>query len=41
MPGVRVRDTVDRDGPVLSVSPAAWRALTTAIRAGRVFVRPW
>ena len=29
---VLVRDTADRDGPVLTFTPDAWRAFTTAIR---------
>lgn len=32
---VAVRDTQDRGGSVLTVSPAAWRAFTDAIRQGR------
>ena len=40
MPGVLVRDTTDRTGPVLPVGPAAWRALTAAIRNGRTVARP-
>jgi hypothetical protein len=35
MPGVLVRDTTDRTGPVLRLRPAAWRALTAAVRDGR------
>jgi hypothetical protein len=30
---VLVRDTADRDGPVLTFNPAAWRAFTTALKA--------
>jgi hypothetical protein len=40
MPGVLVRDTTDRTGPVLSLGPAAWRALTAAVRDGRAVARP-
>jgi hypothetical protein len=29
---VLVRDTADRNGPVLTFTPDAWRAFTTAIR---------
>ncbi|WP_081842751.1 DUF397 domain-containing protein [Actinomadura welshii] len=37
VPGVvRVRDSLDRDGPVLVVSPSAWRALTSRIKNGEV-----
>ncbi|HTU76767.1 MAG TPA: DUF397 domain-containing protein [Trebonia sp.] len=32
---VLVRDTADRSGPVLSIRPAAWRALTAAVGEGR------
>ncbi|MFB4304622.1 DUF397 domain-containing protein [Actinomadura sp. GTD37] len=33
IPGVvGVRDSVDRDGPVLVVAPSAWRALTSRIK---------
>ncbi len=33
VPGVvGVRDSLDRDGPVLVVSPSAWRALTSRIK---------
>jgi hypothetical protein len=32
--GVAVRDTTDRSGPALSISPAGWRRLTAAVRAG-------
>jgi hypothetical protein len=35
MLGVLVRDTTDRGGPMLSLGPTAWRALTAAIRDGR------
>ena len=35
VPGVvGVRDSVDPDGPVLAVSPSAWRALTSRIKNG-------
>jgi hypothetical protein len=37
--GVLIRDTTDRSGPVLSVGPAAWRALTGAIRGGHAIFR--
>jgi hypothetical protein len=40
MQRILVRDTTDRGGPVLSVGPAAWRALTVAIRDGRAVARP-
>ncbi|WP_412515654.1 DUF397 domain-containing protein [Actinomadura madurae] len=37
VPGVvGVRDSLDRDGPVLVVSPSAWRALTSRIKNGEV-----
>ena len=29
---VLVRDTADRNGPILTFNPDAWRAFTTAIR---------
>lgn len=29
---VLVRDTADRNGPVLTFTPDAWRSFTTAIR---------
>jgi len=33
MPGaVAVRDSTDRDGPVLAFAPDAWRAFVTALR---------
>lgn len=32
---VAVRDTQDRGGPVLTVSPAAWRAFMAAVRQSR------
>ncbi|NVI86940.1 DUF397 domain-containing protein [Actinomadura sp. BRA 177] len=33
VPGVvRIRDSVDPDGPVLVVSPSAWRVLTSRIK---------
>jgi hypothetical protein len=31
--GVRVRDTTDREGAVLTIPPPAWRALLAGIRA--------
>ena len=31
---VGVRDSVDRDGPVLVFGPSAWRALTSRIKEG-------
>ncbi|GAA1790028.1 DUF397 domain-containing protein [Actinomadura chokoriensis] len=35
VPGVvGVRDSVDRDGPVLMFGPSAWRALTARIKNG-------
>ncbi|POM26050.1 hypothetical protein BTM25_04340 [Actinomadura rubteroloni] len=35
LPGVvGVRDSVDADGPRLAVASAAWRSLTTQIKAG-------
>ncbi|POM26051.1 hypothetical protein BTM25_04350 [Actinomadura rubteroloni] len=35
LPGiVGVRDSVDPHGPALAVTPAAWRSLTTQIKAG-------
>ena len=40
MPGVLVRDTTDRSGPVLSVGAVAWRSLTAAVRDGRAVARP-
>jgi uncharacterized protein DUF397 len=30
---VAVRDSKDRDGPVLAFAPAAWRAFTARVRA--------
>ncbi len=30
---VHVRDTKNRDGGTLTLTPATWRALTTAVRA--------
>jgi len=30
--GVNVRDTVDRDGPTLVISAAAWQAFVTGIK---------
>ena len=39
MPSVLVRDTTDRRGPALRVRPAAWRALTTAVREGHAATR--
>lgn len=32
---VAVRDTTDREGPALAISPAGWRGLTAAVRADR------
>lgn len=32
---VLVRDTKDRDGAVLALTPAQWSAFTSAVRAGR------
>ncbi len=32
--GVQVRDTKNREGGMLTVSPAAWQSLTDAIKAG-------
>lgn len=32
---VRVRDSKDPDGPVLSFSPDEWRAFVDGVRAGR------
>jgi len=32
---VAVRDTKDRDGGMVAVSPAAWRAFTSAVRQGQ------
>ena len=40
LPGILVRDTTDRSGPVLPIGSEAWRALTAAIRAGRAVTRP-
>jgi hypothetical protein len=40
IPAVLVRDTTDRSGPVLRIRPAAWQALTAAIREGRAVARP-
>jgi hypothetical protein len=31
---VGVRDSKDREGPVLVLDPAAWRAFTASLRAG-------
>jgi hypothetical protein len=31
---VAVRDTTDRDGAMIAVNPAAWRAFTARIRGG-------
>jgi len=31
---VGVRDTQDRDGGLLEVTPAAWRAFTAALKSG-------
>jgi hypothetical protein len=31
--GILVRDTADRDGPVLTFSPATWRAFTASLKA--------
>ena len=39
MSGVLVRDTTDRTGPVLLIRPAAWQALTAAVREGRAAAR--
>lgn len=37
VPGVvGVRDSVDRDGPMLVFGPSEWRALTTRIKNGEV-----
>jgi hypothetical protein len=33
--GIAIRDTTDRTGPMLRVSPGAWRALTAAAREAR------
>jgi len=33
-PAVAVRDTKDRNGPVLSISLGDWRAFTAAVRRG-------
>ena len=33
--GIAIRDTTDRSGPTLRVSPRAWQALTTAVREAR------
>jgi Domain of unknown function (DUF397) len=35
---VLLRDTKDRTGPVLRFTPAAWRDLTTRIKAGSCLV---
>lgn len=32
--GVMIRDTKDRDGPVLRVGPAAWRVFTEQLKGG-------
>ena len=32
---VAVRDTTDRDGAMIAVSPAAWQAFTARIRSGQ------
>ena len=37
--GVAVRDTTDRTGPMLRVSPGAWRALAAAVRESRTATR--
>jgi hypothetical protein len=35
LPGaVAVRDSKDREGPVLAFAPADWQAFTAAVRAG-------
>ena len=35
LPGiVAVRDSQDPDGPALTLTPAAWRALTRKVRSG-------
>jgi Domain of unknown function (DUF397) len=39
MASVLVRDTTDRSGPMLSVRPAAWQALTDVVREGRITTR--
>jgi Domain of unknown function (DUF397) len=37
LPGtVAVRDSKDRDGPVLVLTPAQWREFTAGIRAGEL-----
>ena len=33
---VKVRDTKDRDGVTLGVSPDAWRQLLSEVRSGRI-----
>lgn len=33
---VAVRDSRDRDGPVLTVDPETWHAFTNRVKAGRV-----
>ena len=32
---IAVRDSKDPEGPVLTVTPDEWRALTAAVKAGR------
>lgn len=32
---IAIRDTTDRDGGTLAISPAAWQAFTTALRHGQ------
>lgn len=38
-PVVAVRDTTDRRGPALTVTPAGWRAFAADVRAGRAVAR--
>lgn len=38
-PMVAVRDTTDRQGPALAVTPAGWRAFAADVRAGRGVTR--
>jgi uncharacterized protein DUF397 len=38
--GVVVRDSTDREGPVLAFTPAAWRAFTARVRAAAGLALP-
>jgi hypothetical protein len=38
-PVVAVRDTTDRQGPALTVTPGGWRAFAANVRAGRAVTR--